>query len=235
MQLTGLLCRQIDSGQLPPHAQLPSERDLCQQYGVSRTTVRKALAQLLYKGRIYTSVGKGTYVAAQTLHEELQPLSSFTDDVRRRGMRAGTRILEAEIVPASDALAARLQVPQGAEVVRLYRLRLADDMPIALQRTHLPHHLCPDILQHDLSSRSLFELLRTEYHLHMAGADTDIEAVLARPEEARLLQLSDPAAVLISEQTTYLDTDAVIELTRSVFRGDRYKLHTHTCLGQLRP
>ncbi len=229
VQLADLLRAQIHSNRLPPNAQLPSERELCRKYGVSRITVRQALDELTHEGLIYTCVGKGTYVAAPKLNEELQPLSSFTEDMHRRGMIASSQVLEAAIIYADDYRAARLRVPWGTELVKLHRLRLADGLPIAVQLTYLPHHLCPDLLQYDLSSRSLFDILRTEYRLKLVRADTNIEAALARPEEARLLQLPNPAAVLISEQTTYLDTDAIIELTRSVFRGDRYRLHTHTC------
>ncbi len=225
-QLRDLLREQILRQQLTAHAQLPSERDLCEQYAVSRITVRQALAELLREGLIYTSIGKGTYVAMPRLKEELQPLSSFTQDMARRGMVASSRVLEAAIVGADEILAARLQVPPGAEVVKLRRLRLTDSLPIALQLTWLPHHLCPRLLDYDLSSRSLFDILRTEYRLRLVRAETDIEAALAGPEESRLLQLPTPAAVLISEQTTFLDNDAVIECARSVFCGDRYQLHT---------
>ena len=227
VQLADLLRRRIRNHKLPVNTQLPSERDLCEQYCISRITVRKALSELLYEGLIYTTVGKGTYVADARLDQELRPLNSFTQDIERRGMTVSSRLLEALIIKADDHLAARLQVLQGTKLVKLHRLRLADDFPIAIQLTYLPHHLCPDILQYDLSIHSLFNVLRIKYGLQLARADTTIEATLACPEEVRLLQLSVPAAVLISNQTTYLGTGAVIELTRSVFRGDRYKLHTH--------
>jgi len=229
VQLAALLREQIRSHQLLPGAQLPSERELCEQHGVSRITVRQALDELVHEGLVYTSVGKGTYVAEPKLNEELQPLSSFTQGMHRRGMAASSQVLEAAVMYADDFLAARLHVPREAGVVKLRRLRLADGLPTAIQLAYLPHHLCPDLLQYDLSLRSLFDVLRTEYRLKLVRADTNIEAALARPEETRLLQLSSPAAVLISEQTTYLNTDAVIELTRSIFRGDQYKLHTRTC------
>jgi len=227
-QLADQLRKQIQGNQLLPDTQLPSERELCEQHGISRITVRKAMDELLHEGAVYTCVGKGTYVAEPKLSEELQPFSSFTEDMKRRGMAVSSQVLEAALVPCDDFLATRLHVPRGTEAINLHRLRLADGLPIAIQRTCLPNHLCPDLLRYDFSLRSFLDVLRTEYGFKLARADTSIEAALARSGEARLLQLSSPAAVLISEQTTYLDSGVVIEWTRSVFRGDRYRLHTRT-------
>jgi GntR family transcriptional regulator len=224
-QLTELLRGQIRGGWLAPHTQLPSERELCAQCGVSRITVRQALGELLREGLIYTQVGKGTYVSMPRMEEELQPLSSFTDDMRRRGMVASSRLLAGAVANADDEQASRLRLPRGAEVVLLHRLRLANGLPIALQHTWLPHHLCRDLLRCDLSTRSLFEVLRTEYRLSLARAETNLSAALVQPEERRLLQMPFPAAVLVSEQTTYLDSGEIIEFVRSVFRSDRYTLH----------
>ncbi len=227
IQLADLLRLQIDRKELCPHDRLPSERDLCLRYGISRITVRKALSTLTQEGLVYSTVGKGTYVAEPRYDEELQPLSSFTQDLERRGVRSTSQVLSATLVLADDELAERLNILRGAEVVRLHRLRLANDLPIAIQTAHLVHHLCHGLLHFDFSQRSLFEVLRSEYHLQLARTDTTIEAALATAEEARLLQLRRPAAVLISLQTTYLDHGDVIEFTRSVFHAERYKLRTH--------
>ena len=225
-KLKETLRQQIVTSQLPAHERLPSERELCDQYKISRTTVRRALADLLNEGLIYTTIGKGTYVAAPQMKEQLQPLSSFTEDITRRGMQPSSRLLRAEIQNANDEQAARLCLPRGAEVVSIYRLRLADGKPIALQHTWLPHHLCPDLLHFDLVQQSLYHILRDEYHLKLAHADTTIMAALCNAEESRLLVLTSPAAVLISQQATYLENETLIEYTHSVFRGDRYKLYS---------
>jgi len=227
-KLKETLRQQILTSQLPAYERLPSERELCDHYNISRTTVRRAMADLFNEGLIYTTVGKGTYVAAPQMKEQLQPLSSFSEDITRRGMQPSSRLLRAEVQNANDEQAARLRLPRGAEVVSLYRLRLADGKPIALQLTWLPHHLCPDLLRFDLAQQSLYHILCSEYLLKLAHADTTIMAALGNPEECRLLVLSPPAAVLISQQVTYLDNDSPIEYTHSVFRGDSYKLYSHS-------
>jgi len=227
VQLANLLREQVMRRELRPDDRLPSERELCQQHGISRITVRQALSELAQAGLVYSSVGKGTYVAGTAFQEELQPLSSFTQDLERRGMCAASQVLEAAVIPADDRWSEIFYIPRGAEVLRLHRLRLTGDLPIAIQLTHLPHHLCPDLLQYDFTSRSLYEILRNEYKLFLGHSDTMIEATLADPWEADLLGFSRPAAILVSTQTTYLDTGAVIEMTRSAFNSERYKLRMH--------
>jgi GntR family transcriptional regulator len=227
VQLANVLRKQIASQELETHGRLPSERELCQSYGISRITVRQAINTLIQEGLVYSSIGKGTYVAEGVIHEVLQPLSSFTQDMERRGLRASSRVLEASLIPADEYWSKVFDIRLGSEVVYLSRIRLAGDQPIALQEAHLPHGLCPGLLRFDFSERSLYEILRNEYGHKMAKTYTEIEASLADPATARLLQLVQPAAVLISVQTTRLDSGAVIEVTRSVFDSKKYKLTTH--------
>lgn len=228
IQMADRIREQIRRGEILPNTRLPSERELCELYDISRITVRRALATLSQEGLILSTTGKGNFVAQTAFTEELQPLSSFTQDLTRRGLRASSITLTQEIIPADDTLAAKFGIPRGAEMVRLRRLRLADDLPIAVQITHLPHHLCPDLLRNDFSDRSLYEVLRSQYGLVLVRSDTEIMAALAQPEELNLLKLKPPAAVLISDQTTYLENRVVIEVTRSIFNADRYKLQTHS-------
>jgi GntR family transcriptional regulator len=223
-QLAELLRTQIRCQKLQSGEQIPSERELCERYEISRITVRRALSTLAQEGLVYATVGKGTYVAMPRLKEELQPLSSFTEDMQRRGMAASSRVLEAKIILADEEWAVRLGVPRGEELVRLRRLRLADGHPVAVQLTHLPHHLCSELLRFDFSQHSLFDVLRTEYGLRMSRTTTVLRAALVKPAEGRLLHLTPPAAVLISEQTTYLDSGVVIEHAQSIFHGERYQL-----------
>jgi GntR family transcriptional regulator len=228
MQMADEIRAQIRRRELLPNDRLPSERELCERYNISRITVRKALGTLGQEGLIHSTIGKGNFVAQTAFNEELQPLSSFTQDMARRGMQASSITLSQAIIPADDSLSEKLGIPRGAEVVRLHRLRLADGLPIAIQLTHLPHHLCPNLLDFNFSDRSLYDILQNEYKLVLARSGTEIMAALAHAEEANLLKLKQPAAVLISEQTTYLENRVVIEMTRSIFNADRYKLHTHS-------
>jgi GntR family transcriptional regulator len=110
--------------------------------------------------------------------------------------------------------------------VYLQRLRLADGEPMALQTAYLPQARCPGLIDHDLNDRSLYQLLRTHYQLNLADSQTAVGADLASETEAELLRLRLPAALLVTEQITYLDSGKPIEFVRSVYRGDRYRLQT---------
>jgi GntR family transcriptional regulator len=225
-QLANLIREQVLTRQLNPEDRLPSEREFCEQYGISRITVRQAIGALVQEGLLYSTAGKGTFVSGSALNEELQPLNSFSKDLERRGMKPRNILLDARVLPADEPWARQLCIPRGSEIVYLYRLRLADEFPIAIQYTHLPHHLCPGLLAFDFSKVSLYEVLRKNYGLRLAHSATVIEAALATPAEARLLNLDLPSALLISEQTTHLDSGVTIEITRSIFNAQRYKLNS---------
>jgi GntR family transcriptional regulator len=223
-RLRTALVDQIVGGALPPGSRVPSERDLCRHYRVSRTTTRRALADLVHEGWLYTVVGKGTFVARDRLEQELRPFTGFSDDLRRRGIAAGARVLAAERLGAPEGPARHLALPPGAPVFRLRRLRLADGLPVAVQATYLPADRCPDLLRFDFADRSLYAVLRGDYGLRLLRGHTTIKAGLATRDERDLLGLRPPAPVLRTFQTTHLDDGAPIEYCESVFHGERYEL-----------
>jgi GntR family transcriptional regulator len=228
VQLRDALVEQIISGALPVGLRIPSERELCRSYNVSRTTTRRTLSQLMHEGWIYTVVGKGTYVAPNRLEQELKPITGFADDLRRRGISVMSHVVTAGNVKASDEVAAYLDLTPGAPLVELERVRVATGTPLVLQVAFLPEHLCPDLLRFDFATRSLYDVLRTEYGLPLRRGETVIKADLATGRECGLLDGEDPMPVLRTFQTTYLDDDRPIEYCQSVFRGDLYELRTTT-------
>ena len=223
-QLKETLIDAIARGDFESGDQLPSQRALCEQYEMSHMTVRRAINELLNEGVIYAIPGKGIYVAEQKQDAESGPLIGFAEDMARRGLVASTRVLAAEIVSASTVLAQVLDVALGAPLVYLQRLRLAGGEPMALQTSCLPHALCPGLLAHDLEEDSLFAVLREAYGLRLANSSVSVEAALADEEQAALLDATLPAALLITEQLTYLETGQAIEFVRSAYRSDRYRV-----------
>lgn len=225
-QLRDALVEQITSGVLPPGSRVPSERELCRHYNVSRTTTRRTLSDLTHEGWVYTVVGKGTYVAQGRLEQELQPVTGFSDDLRQRGIDVSSQVLNARNIKAPDALASRLGLLSQAPIFQLERLRFASGTPLAIQLTSLPEHLCPGLLQFDFTIRSLYDVLRGEYGLRLLRGQTIIKADLSTPKEQQLLKTREQSAVLRTFQTTYLHDGQPIEYCQSTFHGDLYELTT---------
>ncbi len=225
MQLKTILASQISRGELRPHEKLPSERQLCRDFGISRMTVRHALGALAQGGLVYTQPGKGIFVADPRLSLNVQvSLAGWSEDILRSGATPSSILLEACLCRATTEQAKALHVAEDEELVRVERLRMVDNVPLAVQTAYLPHRLCSNLLQYDLATQSLIRILGKEYGLRLARAEETVRAVLASPEECELLGLSDPAPVLSTERTTYLVTDEVIEFSHGTFCGEWYRL-----------
>ncbi|HSH81452.1 MAG TPA: GntR family transcriptional regulator [Herpetosiphonaceae bacterium] len=222
VQLKKLIEGQITDGALAAHSRVPSERELSEQFGISRMTARQALAELIQEGRLYTSVGKGTFVAEPKIHQNLQSLTSFTEDMLARGLVPTTRIIRREFVLASATVASGLHIAEGSNVVCVERLRLADDKPLALETACLAFEGAERLLTLDLDG-SLYAVLQAEFGLIPTEALEELDAVLAQPRERLLLNLSEGAPVLKILRTTFDGQGHAFEYVESVYRGDRYR------------
>ncbi len=223
LQLKDTLTADIRAGNYQSHERLPSERELALRYNVSRMTVRQALLELAHDGAIYTRVGKGTFVAAPKVAQQLRTLTGFTQDERNRGARPASRVVEAALIDAPPEVAAVLRLPPGGPVNFLLRVRLSDDLPVAVERAYLSYSLCPDLLRHDFSVESLYDVLENVYGLALVEAEQSFEAALAEPNELRLLELTPPSAVLRMNRLTFLRHRIPVEYVSSTYRGDRYQ------------
>ncbi len=225
IQLKTILASQINRGELRPHEKLPSERELCREFGISRMTVRHALTAMTQAGLVYTQPGKGAFVADPRLSLDLRvSLAGFSGDVVRSGATPSSVVLDACLCQATPELVTALHVTEGEELARIKRLRRVDNVPLAVQTAYLPHRLCPNLLQYDLATQSLIRILGKEYGLRLVRAEQTARAVLASAEDRDLLGLVDPAPVMSTERTTYLDTGEVIEFSLGTFCGDWYRL-----------
>lgn len=225
-QLRDTLRADLLAGRLRAHEQLPSERELCARFHVSRMTVRQALLDLAREGLIYSRAGKGTFASEPKIDQQLKTLSGFSQDMRSRGSVPSSRVLEAKTERADARLARILKLSPGDKVIVLTRVRLSDSIPLAIETAHLPHALCPNLLRHDFARESLYAVLEREYGYRLTRAEQTIEAALARPREAALLQIALPAPVLVMERLTYTDQGMLIEYVHSIYRGDRYKFYS---------
>lgn len=222
LQLKRMIERQVTSGALPPHSRIPSERELSEQYEISRMTARRALLELTREGWIYTSVGKGTFVAEPKISQSLQALTSFSEDMRARGLRPQARVLRRSLIPADDELARGLRLAPGSQLICIERLRLADDEPMALERAHFSFPGMEDLMHVSLEG-SLYELLRERFGLVPAEAIQEFEARLATMPEQELLRVSAGTPVLTIARTTFDTSNRPFEFVQSVYRADRYR------------
>jgi GntR family transcriptional regulator len=222
LQLKKLLEAQVANGELPPHGRVPSERELSEQYDISRMTARQALIELIQEGRLYTSRGKGTFVAEPKIRQSVQALTSFTEDMRTRGFTPTTKLVRLERTTAGSTLATRLRIVEGATVVCVERLRLADDEPVALETACLSFEGAERLLTMALEG-SLYAILRDHFSIIPCEAIQEFEAMLARPRERALLHLNEGAPVLRIQRTTFDAEQRPFEFVQSIYRGDRYR------------
>lgn len=225
IQIKEHLQMQIRRGVYGAGDRLPSERELAQQFNVSRMTARQALQALAQDGFTYSRVGKGTYVSPPKFDQQLRALTSFSEEMLQRGIVPTSHVLKAALEPADPEVAGRLQISPGTELVVLSRVRLANGEPLALETAYLDHHLCPGILErHDFSRESLYEVLRREYGWRLVRANQIIEARLPLLHERQALKLGKQTPVLSILRVTFDHQNRPIECVSSVYRGDQYQL-----------
>jgi DNA-binding GntR family transcriptional regulator len=211
---------------LEPGSPLPSERALVDRYGVARMTVRAELDRLAAEGHVYRVHGRGTFVAEPRV-AQAGALSSFTEDMRARGMVPGSVVLDHEVVEAPPLVARHLELAPGAEVVRIERLRTAAGTPMALERAYVSAARAPALAEADLEDASLYELLEGELGVRLGDADQRVVAVPLDAEEAELLEVK-PGQPGLRFETVARDADGEpVYHATSLFRGDRYEIRLH--------
>lgn len=221
---------EIESGELGEGEIIPSERELCEQHGVSRMTARQAVMELVNEGFLYRQQGRGTFVAGEEarrnkVQQEAARLTSFTQDMRERGMAVSSVVLKAELESAGPALARILQIAREGKIVRLKRLRNADGEPMALEVSHLIHDAVQNIPWGSLGERSLYEELDSA-GVRVSRAEQSYEAALVGEEAAEHLGVPAGSPALLIERVTFDADDRPFEYVRSTYRGDRYRITT---------
>jgi GntR family transcriptional regulator len=207
---------------LPPGSPIPTERSLAAQFDVSRTTVRQALADLTVEGRLLRVQGKGTFAAEPKVAQRLQ-LSSYTEDMRAQGREPSSKLIDIVEIPAEGELTTLLGIRSGAKVLRMQRLRLADNEPMAIETTHLPLGRFRGLRKYLSPTGSLYSVLRDRFDVEMGHAEETIETALAGPHEAELLGADVGMPMLLLSRHSFDTAERPVEWVRSVYRGDRYK------------
>ena len=211
---------------LEPGAPLPSERVLAERYDLARMTVRGEIDRLVAEGAVYRLHGRGTFVAEPRVAQAMA-FSSFSEDMRARGMKPGVDRALARGGRGRALPGRSLEVPEAAEVVEIERVRTADGEPVALERVYLPLARYPGVDEADLAASSLFELLDERYGVRLREAGQRVVAVAIEPEEAELLGV-EPGDPGLRFHTVARDAEgAPAFYATSLFRGDRYEIEIH--------
>jgi len=226
-QLTSIIRQKIEDGEWAPYQPIPSERQLETLYNISRTTIRQAISLLTRQGFLYREHGRGTFVSPQKLQKGITELTSFTEDMRNRGLEPGQVILEMGNVKAPRKILQRLEIPPDCDTVfRIERIRLANNQPMGLQVSYLA--LSPDqtISREEMEkSGSLYTLLQEKFNIIPTEAEETLEVTLASYREAALLQVNEGSPLLLSQRTLWSQNRRAIEYVKILYRGDRYKYY----------
>ena len=204
---------------------LPSERELCEKYAVSRITVRRALSELEEAGQIYRVQGKGAFVKSQKLSTKLSALTSLTEDMRELNVPCGSRILTLETIPAGSKVAKKLHIDENTPVVMLKRLRLAGDSPLAIETCYLHPRVGPTVCQYIADDVSLYAVLWEKCGVCPVYAEQSLEIGLLQPWEQRMLGENAPVYAMFTTRQAFDAEHSPIEYVEGKYRADRYSYH----------
>ncbi len=212
----------IEKGELQPGDALPPEREYAEKYQISRMTVRQAFTQLVNDGYLFRLQGKGTFVADRKIEQALQGLTSFTEDMKSRGLKPGSQLLSFEVIPATAQIANQLAIKEYGPVYEIKRIRLADDLPMAIEINYISANLIKGITE-EIVNRSLYEYIEGQLNLRIDYATQTIESSIANRMEAPYLKISAGAPVMLIHRNTFLHDGTPVEFVKSTYRADRYK------------
>jgi len=204
-------------------APIPSERRLSAELGVSRLTLRAAVDELVREGYLVRRHGSGTFVSEPKIAQQLT-LTSFSEDMRRRGMVPGSHMVGIRAVPAGAQLGRSLHVSPATRVVEVRRVRLADGEPMAIETLHVPEDIVPGLKAADFEDASFYDLLEERYGVVIASGTQTIEPTVTTEEESELLAVPLHSPAFLFERTSRSTTGEIVEFVHSVYRGDRYRL-----------
>jgi GntR family transcriptional regulator len=210
--------KKLISKQWLPGEKIPSEKELCQMYGVSRITVRKALDELERSGHLVRRQGKGTFVTNISMEQRLSKFYSFSEELKQRGLQEHCRIIQFDQVPATDEVAAPLGLEPMDPVFKLTRLRLVDLTPYTLETSYIPVAVCPSLTEEGISAKGLYNSMRAD-GVYPDRVIEKFRATVIRKAEAELMGLKIGMPAMHLERVTYFGV-RTIEYCSSVVRGD---------------
>ena len=222
-QLKTLISEMIENDELRPGDPIPTERELCEWHGVSRMTVNKAILALVNEGLVYRERGRGTFVLQPKEKHSLSCLLGLTEEMQKRGLTVVTKLLSFAQIRPTKKLQCDLALADGEEVFAITRLRCVENEPYALETAYLPCKLCASLKAEALENASLYQVLARDFALEMSYAHQSIEPIMLSDYESGILGVEQGALALLFARRTYRQDGTPLEVTKAVYRSDRYK------------
>lgn len=215
----------VDIQNLENDTKIDSEREYSEHCGISRITVRKAIDELVQEKYLLRITGKGTYVSKTDKSSEFIHVISYSKDMQKLGYNVRSKVLDFKIIFPNLEIKNRLELNGDEKVIRLQRLRYANDLPMAIQDSYINYKYCPNLLQYEFSLNSLYQTFENIFNLKLSYAKNFLESRLINDQEIKLFGLKKVIPVFILNQITFLDNGIPIEYVISIYRSDKYKFY----------
>ena len=222
VQVMNMFIRQIEEGNLAEKEKLPTERELCQLYGISRSTVRQVFHELEKDGYVTIIKGRGAFVSQARLHQEMSGFYSFTQDMKKLGKTISTILIDFSQVPCDERISKKMKCKPGENILRFTRVRYADQDPMLIVKTHLLGTRFKNFDHRRLISESLYDMLGNTYNVVFSKGRETLQSVIARGDEASLLEIPPGAPCMKIDRYTY-EKDSIIEYAVAIARGDKFQ------------
>lgn len=220
-QLEEFIKGKIKEKKYLPGEALPTERELTELFGVSRMTIRQAISNLVNQGVLYRIPGKGAFVSKEVIEKKLE-IESFSEDMRKRGLVPGSKIIYFEKINPDEEIKENLKLSDNDKVYFLNRLRLANEEPMAIEYCYLPEKFFPDLIKYNFERCSLYEITKKEYSVAFNFMKQSIKAVNMSKKEAEMLLGKARGFGLASIKIVYNEDENPIEYTRTIYHPERY-------------
>ena len=227
VRIADTLQNRIRSGEYPVGCFLPGETDLSGEFAVSRSTIRQGIGVLQQRGFVQPEMGRGTRVLRLLPRNNVVHFTDFNEDVRRSGRTPSTRLLRREVVSASAEVAVRLHIPESSKIIRIVRLRLADNSPVVYEMRALALKTCPSLLEEDLENQSIHHLMLVKYAIPLTKLELVIERVPLEGEAAEHLGVVPGTDGVYLDRLTYQSDNAPVTWYRAFYHSDHFDLTVH--------
>ncbi len=223
-QLKTILLEYIKKEHTDIEEPIPTEVEISQHFGISRPTVRQAINELVVEGYLYRIKAKGTFVSKPKIVQDfLLVLDSFNNEMKKKGLTPSTKILAKELIRSNEKVSQTLKINEGDDVIKLSRLRYADDEPIVFVITYIPYRVCPGLMGRDLEKESIYEIIEKESGMLISNATRSLESIIAGDFESILMDIPKGAPIQYFESVVYLENGTPVEYSLAKYRSDRSK------------